>query len=130
MKRIILILTCITSFALINAQTTSNTKNTIASPDSDVNFRLFQTNNRWTFLKLDARTGEIMHVQYSTDGNRMQYELNSIPLATGENAVPGRFFLYPTENTYNFILLDQIDGRVWQVQWNINEDNRGIWRIY
>ena len=82
MKRIILILTCITSFALINAQTTSNTKNTIASPDSDVNFRLFQTNNRWTFLKLDTRTGEIMHVQYSTDGNRMQYELNSIPLAT------------------------------------------------
>ena len=130
MKRIILILTCITSFALINAQTTSNTKNTIASPDSDVNFRLFQTNNRWTFLKLDTRTGEIMHVQYSTDGNRMQYELNSIPLAAGENAVPGRFFLYPTENTYNFILLDQIDGRVWQVQWNINEDNRGIWRIY
>lgn len=130
MKRIILILTCITSFALINAQTTSNTKNTVASPDSDVNFRLFQTNNRWTFLKLDTRTGEIMHVQYSTDGNRMQYELNSIPLATGENAVPGRFFLYPTENTYNFILLDQIDGRVWQVQWNINEDNRGIWRIY
>ena len=130
MKRIILILTCITSFALINAQTTSNTKNTIASPDSDVNFRLFQTNNRWTFLKLDTRTVEIMHVQYSTDGNRMQYELNSIPLATGENAVPGRFFLYPTENTYNFILLDQIDGRVWQVQWNINEDNRGIWRIY
>lgn len=130
MKRIILILTCITSFALINAQTTSNTKNTVASPDSDVNFRLFQTNNRWTFLKLDTRTGEIMHVQYSTDGTRMQYELNSIPLATGENAVPGRFFLYPTENTYNFILLDQIDGRVWQVQWNINEDNRGIWRIY
>lgn len=130
MKRIILILTCITSFALISAQTTSNTKNTVASPDSDVNFRLFQTNNRWTFLKLDTRTGEIMHVQYSTDGNRMQYELNSIPLATGENAVPGRFFLYPTENTYNFILLDQIDGRVWQVQWNINEDNRGIWRIY
>ncbi|MGM9795926.1 MAG: hypothetical protein ACI3ZZ_06960 [Candidatus Aphodosoma sp.] len=130
MKKIILILICISTFTLINAQTTSNTKNTIASPDSDVNFRLYQTNNRWTFLKLDTRTGEIMHVQYSTDGNRMQYELNSIPLATGENAVPGRFFLYPTENTYNFILLDQIDGRVWQVQWNINEDNRGIWRIY
>ena len=130
MKRIILILTCITSFALINAQTTSNTKNTIASPDSDVNFRLFQTNNRWTFLKLDTRTGEIMHVQYSTDGNRMQYELNSFPLATAGDAVPGRCLLCPTENTYNFILLDQIDGRVWQVQWNINEDNRGIWRIY
>lgn len=72
----------------------------------------------------------ITHVQYSLDGNAMQYELNSIPLAEGEDAKPGRFFLYPTENTYNFILLDQIDGRVWQVQWNIDRDMRGIWQIY
>ena len=60
----------------------------------------------------------------------MQYSLNYMPLATGEDAKPGRFCLYPTENTYNFILLDQIDGRVWQVQWNIDEDKRGVWRIY
>ncbi len=30
---------------------------------------------------------------------------------------------------FNFILLDQIDGRVWQVQWNIKEENRGVCRI-
>ena len=96
----------------------SNTRITVASPDAHINYRLFQTNNRWTFLKLDTRTGEINHVQYSIDGN-----------AEGIDAVPGRFFLYPTENTYNFILLDQIDGRVWQVQWNIDDDKRGVWRI-
>lgn len=122
---------CSMSFVPAKAQTsTSNTKTTVASPDSNVNFRLFQTNNRWTFLKLDTRTGEIKHVQYSIDGEAMQYDLNSKPLAEREDAKPGRFFLYPTENTYNFILLDQIDGRVWQVQWNIDKDNRGIWRIY
>lgn len=44
----------------------------------------------------------------------MQNGLNSIPLAEGENAKPDRFFLYPTENTFNFILLDQIDDRVWK----------------
>lgn len=132
MKRILFtIFLCIMPFALINAQiSNSNTKITIASPDSNVNFRLYQTNNRWTFLKLDTRTGIIMHVQYSTDGDAIQYDLNNIPLAEGENAKPGRFFLYPTENTFNFILLDQIDGRVWQVQWNIDKDKRGIWRIY
>lgn len=120
------------SFVLTNAQTStsSNTKTTVASPDSNVNFRLYQTNNRWTFLKLDTRTGIIVHVQYDTKDNAMQYKLNSIPLATGEDAKPGRFFLYPTENTFNFILLDQIDGRVWQVQWNIDSDKRGIWPIY
>lgn len=132
MKKVLLALfLCLMSFVPTKAQTsTSNTKITVASPDSNVNFRLFQTNNRWTFLKLDTRTGEIKHVQYSTDDKAMQYDLNNIPLAEGEDAKPGRFFLYPTENTFNFILLDQIDGRVWQVQWNIDRDKRGIWRIY
>lgn len=132
MKKIIIcFFLCLAVFAPTDAQALdSNTKTTVASPDSNVNFRLYQTNNRWTFLKLDTRTGEIMHVQYSTDNNLMQYELNSIPLAYGDDAKPGRFFLYPTENTFNFILLDQIDGRVWQVQWNIDKDKRGIWRIY
>lgn len=63
---------------------------------------------------------------YSTDGNAMEYPLNDIPLVEANYAKPGRFFLYPTENTYNFILLDQIDGRVWQVQWNIDEQDRGV----
>lgn len=131
MKKLLVFFLCLLSFASIKAQTSiSNTKTTVASPDGNVNFRLYQTNNRWTFLKLDTRTGVIAHVQYSTDGDAMQYELNSEPLSEGEEAKPGRFFLYPTENTYNFILLDQIDGRVWQVQWNIDKENRGIWRIY
>ena len=56
----------------------SNTKQTVASPDDKVNFRLFQTNNRWTFLKLDTRNGKITHVQYSTDGKAMEYPLNSV----------------------------------------------------
>lgn len=124
----IITLTAITAHAQIN--NTSNTKQTVASPDYNVNYRLFQTNNRWTFLKLDTRNGIITHVQYSTDNNQMQYPLNNVPLAEGEDAKAGRFYLYPTENTFNFILLDQIDGRVWQVQWNQDKDSRGIWRIY
>jgi len=42
----------------------------------------------------------------------------------------GRFKLYPTENTYNFIMVDVIDGRTWQVQWNIDYDKRLCYRIY
>ena len=94
-----------------------------------MNYRLFQTNNNWTFLKLDTRNGIITHVQYSVDGDAFEYPLNSLPLAEGDDAKPGRFFLYPTENTYNFILLDQIDGRVWQVQWSMDRYSRGVWAI-
>lgn len=38
-----------------------------------------------------------------------------------ENENIGRFTLYPTENMYNFILLDQIDGDVYQAQWSMEE---------
>ena len=135
MKRILIILVSLVfsigTFSQ-NYSSESNTKSTVASPDDNVNFRLFQTNNRWTFLKLDTRNGVITHVQYSTENRSemIEYSLNSLPLVEEVDAKPGRFFLYPTENTDNFILLDQIDGRVWQVQWSIDADRRGIWRIY
>ena len=50
-KSLFVFFLCLMSFASTNAQTsTSNTKTTVASPDSNVNFRLYQTNNRWTFF--------------------------------------------------------------------------------
>ena len=36
----------------------------------------------------------------------------------------GRFKLYPTGNMYNFIMVDVINGRTWQVQWNNSENKR------
>ena len=44
--------------------------------------------------------------------------------------VVGRFKLYKTKNMYNFIMVDVIDGRTWQVQWNIDEDKRVVRGIY
>ena len=42
----------------------------------------------------------------------------------------GRFKLYPTENIKNFIMVDVIDGRTWQVQWHIDEAKRLVLRFY
>ena len=104
MKRILIILVSLVfsigTFSQ-NYSSESNTKSTVASPDDNVNFRLFQTNNRWTFLKLDTRNGVITHVQYSTENRSemIEYSLNSLPLVEEVDAKPGRFFLYPTENT-------------------------------
>ena len=122
---LIMVFASLCSYAQYND---SNTKNTVASPDANVNFRLFQTNNGRTFLKLDTRNGIITHVQYSI-GDTFEYPLNTTPFAEGDDAKPGRFFLYPTENPYKFILLDQIDGRVWQVLWNLDRYSRGVWAI-
>lgn len=91
-------------------------------------FKLFPTQNMWTFIKLDTQTGQMWQVQYSlkSEKERFEYNLNSHSLVTNGKKVNGRFELYPTQNIYNFILLDRIDGQVWQVQWSFDAENRLI----
>lgn len=91
------------------------------------NFRLFPTTNMWTFIKLDTRNGLLWQVQYSLNPeNRMVTYLNLGRLASVNEEVKDRFTLYPTQNMYNFILLDQVNGKTWQVQWATEYANRGI----
>lgn len=101
-------------------------------PNKDAKFLLFPTQNNYIFLKLNTRTGEVSMVQYSTDGKEGEVKIHSFryPLVSKEEESNGRFFLYPTKNFYNFLLVDQIDGRVWQVQWSFEEENRMLTRIY
>jgi hypothetical protein len=93
-----------------------------------VTYKLFETTNMWTFIKLDTRNGLMWQVQYAIndDAARFQTVLNDIPLFEGWDKENGRFTLYPTKNMYTFILLDQVDGRMWQVQWSTEPKNRGI----
>ena len=106
------------------------TENKPIIPDSVFNiatFKLSPTQNMWTFLKLNTRNGKIWQVQYDIGGtDRNESILNPLPLVLEEEETNGRFNLYPTQNMYNFILLDQIDGRIWQVQWSIEKEYRGI----
>lgn len=113
------------------AQSTSEAPHQNISTDSEVAYRLFSTHNMYTFIKLDTRNGKMWQVQWSTKGSEYRFEtvLLEAPLINNEEEKIGRFFLYPTTNIYNFILLDQIDGRTWQVQWG-KEEQRAVIRIY
>jgi hypothetical protein len=84
----------------------------------------------YTFIKLNTRNGQMWQVQWDTKSSRFETPLSLITRVTKEEENNGRFFLYPTTNIYNFILLDQIDGRAWQVQWSIEEKERMVIRIY
>ena len=92
----------------------------------DVHYRLFKTENMWNFLELDTQTGRIWQVQFSVnkDINQSKLPINITQLAS--NGKNGRFTLYPTNNIWNFILVDQEDGRLWQVQFSLNEENRAL----
>jgi hypothetical protein len=91
-------------------------------------YQLFPTKNVWTFIKLDTRNGKMWQVHFGVndENNTGELVLNSNPLVIEDKEVNGRFILYPTENMYNFLLLDQIDGNVTQVQWSMEAKNRGI----
>ncbi|MDL2323040.1 hypothetical protein LJC52_03540 [Bacteroidales bacterium OttesenSCG-928-A17] len=96
-------------------------------------YQLFPTENYWTFIKLDTRNGKMWQVHFtvSKEGYEGELILNSRSLVwTEEEEVNGRFTLYPTKNMYNFILLDQINGRTYQVQWNNDKEKRFVSRIY
>lgn len=95
-------------------------------------YKLYPTENNWIFLKLDTMLGGIWMVQYSVNsGERVEVELDAVTkLLSFDDPICGRFELYPTKNMYNFILLDNINGYCWQVQWSVDKDKRMVLPIY
>jgi len=93
----------------------------------DVRFRLFKTKNTWNFLELDTQTGQVWQIQYSLkeDG---RFKLPIIKDSLAQNGKIGRFTMHPTRNMFNFVLLDQESGKVWQVQWSTGLE-AGYWPI-
>lgn len=112
------------------SQTTSTPAEQNISTDDNVRYRLFATKNIYNFIKLDTSNGKMWQVQWGIKKNEtFETILSNVSLVDDSQQKNGRFFIYPTTNTYNFILLDQIDGRAWQVQWSFDEKERLLERI-
>jgi hypothetical protein len=109
------------SLALANDLPSEPTQN----PDAP--YRLFNTKNVFTLLKLDTRDGRIWQVQWGDKAHRFTAPINPTALTSGGKV--GRFTLYPTSNIYTFVLLDQETGDAWHVQWSETADTRFIVHI-
>jgi hypothetical protein len=98
------------------------------SQKTDARYRIYRTDNFWNQLLLDTQTGKLWQISYGIESESLKAKIpiNVVPFATGKNAIIGRFTLYPTDNMWNFLLLDQIDGRVWQCQFGTSADARMI----
>lgn len=99
----------------------------VCASAKDNRYTLYKTDNMYTFLKLDTRTGQIWQVHWTIDeskGDRVVLPLSTEILSP--DTKDGRFALFPTTNMYNFVLLDTIDGKTWQVQWSFKDENRVI----
>lgn len=93
-------------------------------------FTLTPTQNVWVVLLLDSSNGRIWQIHYSvsdsTFAGRLPISEEALVPATAARA--GRFTLQETRNMFTFLLVDQDDGRVWQVQWSNDESARGVMR--
>ncbi len=91
MKQIILTMLLLVAMTA-GAQTNSDNK-VYFSPDTNVTYRLFKTQNMHIFIKLNTSNGTMKLVQFSTSNTRdmMQADLSDIELATGAEAKNGRF---------------------------------------
>lgn len=123
MKKIIFS-TFLMMFCTLSAQTITESATIVRSIDEVARYKLYPTTNMWTFLKLDTRNGRIWQVQWSLEEDKRFETALSYSIAWKDEEINGRFILYPTTNNYNFIMLDQINGKTYQVQWSHDPDNR------
>lgn len=126
------LLFCVVALLFLGGLTSCNTSQKEKKPVATVeqpNYRLYPTQNMWNFIKLNTVNGQMWIVQYTVndDNNRYEVALNkSSLLDQNQQPIVGRFSLVPTQNMWNFILLDQVDGRQWQVQWGFDKQDNMI----
>ena len=141
MKKITFVFLCLLVLAGISCNN-RNASNNLSRKDSllfkqlnvfqrqlrDDIFKLYPTQNMWTFLELNTITGQIWLIQWSLeDSKRFCYVLDiEERISDEDDPICGRFSLHPTDNIYNFILLDNINGKTWQVQWGFEGNKRFV----
>ena len=89
-------------------------------------YKLYKTSNIYTFLQLDTATGRIKQFQWSLDSDKEGYVIINDEDLSFLGSHNGTFELYPTENMYQFLLLDKCMGRMWHVQWGMESSKRWI----
>jgi hypothetical protein len=110
------------------AQTAEHSTSLPTTQHLEGRYRMVPTDNLWTFLLLDSSNGRIWQVQYTVkdESPAGRWVISTDPLVDVSQEQVGRYALYRTSNMYNFILLDQVTGRAWQVQWSMDAEKRGI----
>lgn len=127
MKRFIVCFVFLVTVITLSAQNVIDTTFVDTGKEYVARYKLYSTNNMWIFLKLDTSNGRLWLVQWSLDNDkRFETFLSIFPKVGKNEEVAGRFVLYPTQNSYNFIMLDRISGKTYQVQWAIEYEKRFV----
>ena len=113
--------------SILQEMASTSVKNMISNT-----YKLYPTENIYTFLRLNTSNGKIDQVQWNLDKDKEFITiLNDVDLTYGISIGNhnGRFELYPTQNMYQFLLLDKTFGSLWHVQWGLDSKKRWIVQI-
>ncbi len=95
-------------------------------------YKVYRTTNIYNSLKLDTASGRITALQIGINNDKSRFEYTVCDAIEDDPKwrIIGRYELYPTGNNFNFILIDTILGRAYQVQWSTKNEECGIWVIW
>lgn len=96
-------------------------------------YKMYKTVHDYILLKLDTATGRVWMVQIGMGDKSTRRQVavdDSTPLDDMDPAINGRFELYPTNNSYNFVMIDTYVGTTYQVQWHTESNKRFRKLIY
>ena len=137
MRKLFFTLSIICCAILLHAQQSEYLQFNSVNHNSDTNvvYKLFPTNNTYTFIRLNTKTGSLSQVHFNInekDGVETVVDIGKPYFIKGDASEmrAGRFDLYPTRNIWTFLLLDQYYGDTWHVQWSWDKDKRFVSRIY
>lgn len=132
-KKFILLICLLLVSSLFAIPLTSYSADTIKfrvapSQKIEVPYRLFRTDNMWSQLLLNTEDGRVWQVSFGLEKNSLRalIPINDKPLVSIDQMKIGRFTLYPTDNMWTFLLIDQYNGRVWQCQFSTETGGRFI----
>ena len=106
-------------------------------------YKVYPTEKKEVSLKLDSATGEVWQVKIGIEtGEEVATKIDFISNKTDSTfekvtdfsdvmknfrvAQNGRFELFPTNNIYEFLMVDTILGTTYQVQWHNQQEKRLI----
>jgi len=93
-------------------------------------FKIYKTEDMNTMLELDTKTGVVKQIHWAlkTDEEKV-YTINPNNLSESAELGPGVFELYATNNMYQFILINKMNGSKWHIQWGDDKEHRWIRKI-
>ena len=83
---------------------------------------LHKTQNMWTYILLDKITGKLWQCQFSVEGTEYisSWIINPNKLSDSDKI---KFTIQPMTSMYQYYLINQETGDMWQFQWSTKSDD-------